>query len=78
MNNERRKTLKSAIKLIEEAKGIIESVYDDESFAFDNLNEGLQATMRGQSMEECIGMLEEVIEAIDDTVLQGLNDCLMA
>lgn len=72
MNKDRRKELEKALSLIEDAKGIVECVKDEEQDRFDNLTEGLQAAERGQKMEEncqtledAIGQLEEAIDNIN-------------
>ena len=60
MNNQRRKTLKEAIELIEQATAVIEEVKNQEENALDNLPENLQDSERAENMQECIDLLEEV------------------
>lgn len=71
MNNERRKKIRIAKTLIDQARDIIYDVMSDEENAFDNLSEGLQQTMRGERMEENVREMEEAIDKIDEAV-----DCL--
>lgn len=68
MNNARRIELCKAKKLIGEARDIIEDVMNDEEMAFDNLPEGLQQTMRGETMEENVDILSEMLDNIDDVI----------
>ena len=58
MNNIRRRKIKEIIKLLDTANDMLLDVKDDEEFAFDNLSEGLQQTMRGEQMEENINEME--------------------
>lgn len=66
MNNVRRKKLKEAKALLDQARDIINDIMMDEENAFDNLSEGLQQTMRGEQMEENVGEMEEAIDKIDE------------
>lgn len=75
MNKEKRNRLKTAITKLEEAKDIIEEVRIDEEFDFDNLTEGLQATERGQIMEECIDYMDSAIDNIGDAI-DNVEDCM--
>ena len=68
MNNTKRKELKKAIDLLEEAKSRIETIMNEEQEGFDNLNEGLQQSMSGQAMEEAVGNMETAIDSIDDAI----------
>lgn len=68
MNREQRKEIKELIKQLEMVKNKIDSIRDDEEDKFDNLSEGLQATMRGQDMEDAIGNMEDAIDNISEAV----------
>lgn len=68
MNAIRRKELMRAIELLDEAKGILESVKDEEQEAFDNLPESFQASERGETMEDNIYNLDEAYSSIEDIV----------
>lgn len=68
MNNDRRKILNDIRNNLEVQRDKLESVVSDEQMAFDNLTEGLQATMRGEAMEEAIDNMESAIEAIDEAI----------
>ena len=68
MNNQKRKELSKASALLEEAKGIIESVLEDEQDGFDNMTESLQQTERGQMMEEAISNMECAVDAVDEAI----------
>lgn len=61
MNDEKRKRLREAASLIERGASIVESVMDDEQYAFDNLPESFQDSERGATMEDAIGELEDAI-----------------
>lgn len=73
MNKQRRAAIAKIIDKINQNKDELQSVLDDEEYAYDNLNEGLQATEMGQTMEEAIDMLNEAIEGLDE-VTSNLSD----
>jgi len=66
MNKQRRKALEKALEMLDEAYSVIENVRDEEQEAFDNMPEGLQASERGEQMEEYISILEDATYNIDD------------
>ena len=65
MNKIRRKALRKALELIDEAKSIIEACRDEEQEAFDNLPEGLQESERGEAMAECIYQMEDAMDSAE-------------
>lgn len=73
MNKDRRKQLQEALEKLEEARYIIESVCAEEQEAFDNMPESLQASDRGQRMEESISQLESADSDIEG-ILEVLNE----
>ena len=77
MNNERRKQIALAQDLLAQAAQIIYEAQTDEQDSFDNLPEGLQASERGERMEEIASSLEEAATQIDD-IIETLNDCCIA
>lgn len=68
MNNVRRKKLEEARDYLNRANNIIEDVMNDEDFAFNNLSEGLQQTLRGEQMENNVSELEEAMEHIEEVI----------
>ena len=80
MNNQRRKELNriatamESVSMpvdIEELDGIksdIESVLWDEEFAFDNMPENLQYSMRGEASQEAQDNMNEAIDLIDEFI----------
>lgn len=66
MNNARRKALNSIIERLEDLKGDLQTVLDEEQDAFDNLPEGLQMSERGETMETAIDNMAEAVDAFDD------------
>lgn len=73
MNKVRRKNIQNAALKIEEQLDLLREYLAEEEDSFDSLSEGLQQTMRGEEMEECIEILDENIDAIDDA-LDNLRD----
>lgn len=73
MNDERRKELKKAAALIEEAKDIIESAASDERDYFDNMPESLQQSDRGTRAEEVADDLDEVASDLEG-LIDRIND----
>lgn len=66
MNNVRRKRLAEAIDLINQAKGILEEVKDEEQEAYDNLPESFQYGERGEQMQEYIDSMDEAYENLEE------------
>ena len=80
MNNQRRKQLAGAIEkleqavaLIEETKETVEFVNEEEQEAYDNMPESLQESERGQTIQENIDKLEDVIFNIESYIYE-IND----
>lgn len=68
MNNARRKQLKEAQNLLDKALDIIRDVLSEEDLAFNNLSEGLQQTLRGETMENNVEELDEASEQIENAI----------
>lgn len=68
MNKEKRKELNQIINKLEDYKFQLELIMDSEQMSFDNLNEGLQSTMRGRAMEEAIDNLDEAMSSLDSAI----------
>lgn len=66
MNKADRARLAAAYKLLDEAKAIIEEIGEGEQEKFDNMTEGLQASERGQRMEEVATELSDAASTLDD------------
>ena len=64
MNRERRKMLQKAYDMLDTAKQIIEDTAEMEQNAFDNLPEGLQASDRGEQLEDNSYNLGEAADAV--------------
>lgn len=65
MNAERRKVLDKAETLISEARELLEQVKDEEQEYFDNMPESLQSGERGQKAEQCVDLIDDLVNAID-------------
>ena len=74
MNKARRKEISRAIELMDQVYEILESVVDEEQEAFDNLPESIQGSERGETMEQYIATLEEVLENLSTDELQEIVD----
>lgn len=68
MNRIRRKHLTEAYELLEQARCIIEACRDEEQDAFDNLPEGIQASTRGEDMEENVAQMDDAISSIEEAM----------
>ena len=73
MKEERLKTLKRCLNMIQNAHDVLEEVRDEEQDAYDNLPEGLQYSERGDLMQEAVDNLDEAVDYLDD-VLSSLED----
>lgn len=76
MNQARRTEIRSIIDSLNEIKTQLDSVAFDEQFAFDNLSEGLQCSMRGETIEECAETLSEAVDSLDD-IISNLEDTIV-
>ena len=65
MNKTRRKYLAEAIDLLGTAQTILENVIDEEQEAFDNMPDGLQCSERGETMEETIYNLQDILDNVE-------------
>nr|DAH07349.1 MAG TPA: Pe family protein [Caudoviricetes sp.] len=68
MNKIRRQKLQKIIEDLIKSKNELENVMDDEQLSFDNLSEGLHATMRGSAMEEAIDNLDSAMDSINEAI----------
>lgn len=67
MNKTRRMMIKNICKLyLEPAINSLESVKDDEEFAFENLPEGFQMSEKGETMQENVETLEEAMNILEE------------
>lgn len=66
MNKERRARLAEVDDLLMEAVDDITEIVEDEQDAFDNLPEGLQCSSRGETMEEAIDEMNNIISDIEN------------
>jgi exonuclease VII small subunit len=75
MNNATRKqlasiiaTLEGARARLEESQSGVEPLAEDERAKLDNMNDGLQASEQGQSVERAADNLDEAKDAIDEAM----------
>lgn len=66
MNRERRNKITSIMQKLDKIKDELQDVLSDEEFAFDNMPENLQGSIRGEESEEAISSMEEAIENIEE------------
>lgn len=77
MNKARRKQLEDLIEQLSGIKDGIEAVLEEEQEAFDNLPEGIQASERGEAMQENIDNLQTAADSLESEVMdyiQGVID----
>lgn len=73
MNKKQRERLERAASLISEAKEIIEQIRDEEQEKFENLSEGLQASEKGQALEENSSSLDGANDELSN-VLETIEE----
>lgn len=66
MNKARRKQLERALGALSDARSLIEEMKDEEQEAFDNMPESIQTSDRGETMEEIIYKLEDIVSSLED------------
>lgn len=74
MNKERRKSIKEAICLIEQAAEMLEGIRDEEEEAMENLPDGIRYGEKGEQMQEYIDSINEAIESLEqaDDILSDI------
>lgn len=79
MNRDRRASLKAALGKMDElsvalenVKGVLQDVLNEEQEAYDNLPDGLQESERGQQMQEYIETLEGVLDSLWELDVEDL------
>lgn len=68
MNKQRRKLISKNISLLESIKSDIEDILSDEEFAFDNMPENLQGSLRGEESETAIDLLSSAIDDLENAI----------
>ncbi len=66
MNAKRRERLRGALKLLDSAAHIVDSVCDKEQDCVDNYPENLQGTERFEQMETAVDNLNDAAEKIEE------------
>lgn len=61
MNKDRRRSIERIVDKLNEIQADLTSIRGDEEEAYDNLPEGIQSSERGDSMQEAIDYLMEII-----------------
>jgi len=73
MNKVRRKEIKRAVDLLDEAIGILTECRDEEYEAFESLPEGIQNSERGEQMQEYENTISEKVDELEYAV-SDLNE----
>lgn len=66
MNDKRRARLRDALKALNDAHAIVDTVCDQEQDCMDNYPENLQDTEKYERMEDAVDNLDEAMEKIDE------------
>lgn len=75
MNDVRRRTLRGAVELLEQAKGIIEDCAQEERSCFERKPESLQYCESGEKMEENADNMDDAVSNLQD-VIDGLEEVI--
>lgn len=70
MNKQRRSKISNIITELESIKSRLDSVLSNEQFAFDNMPENLQYSMRGEESQEAIDCMEEAVNNLEEAISQ--------
>jgi ribosome recycling factor len=68
MNDARREEIRRVLTLIEEAKGILEGVLDQQQDDFDKMPKDVQNDEEGQRAEEVVDALEQATTCCDNAI----------
>lgn len=70
MNKQRRMEIKNIIAELENIKTKLDNVFSEEQYAFDNMPENLQYSMRGEESQEAIDYMSEAVSNIEEAIDQ--------
>lgn len=75
MNKQRRMEIKNIIEELENIKTKLDNVFSEEQYAFDNMPENLQYSMRGEESQEAIDYMSEAVSNIEEAIdqLEGIQ-----
>lgn len=75
MNKQRRTEIKNIIAELENIKTKLDNVFSEEQYAFDNMPENLQYSMRGEESQEAIDYMSEAVSSIEEAIdqLEGIQ-----
>ena len=73
MNKDRRYTISMILKKMNSIKDELENVKNEEEFAFDNMPENLQGSMRGEESQEAIETMDEALDSLEEAISQLEN-----
>ncbi len=73
MNNARRKRIRDAAEQMEQLKGEIESILEDEEEYMDNIPENMQGSERYETAETACENLQSAVDAMEE-VLSSLEE----
>ena len=68
MNKQRREELLKVKTVLESLGTALERIKDDEEFAYDNMPENLQYSMRGEESQDAINSLDEAIDNLNESI----------
>ena len=71
MNKERKGRFNDVISSLEEAKGEVEDILNEEQDSYDSLPDGLQMSSRGEKMEDCINKIDEVVGFVEEKIIKN-------
>ena len=75
MNKQQREQLNALYSEVESIKDKLKAVASDEREKYDNLNEGLQASERGQAMEAAADALDSAVSDLEN-VLGNIEEAM--
>lgn len=68
MNKQNRKMIEGYISQLEDLKGNIEAMKDEEEEKLDNMPDGLQESERGEAIQDAIDNLDSASDSIGDAI----------
>lgn len=68
MNNVRRKEIINIIKEIDKIKDKLDEIKNDEEFAFDNMPENLQGSLKGEASEYDIELMDNALDNLSEAI----------
>lgn len=68
MNNPTRKTIAKLLEQLADIRDTVDELQSEEQDKYDNLSEGIQASERGEAIQEAADNLESAVSSLEEAI----------